>query len=430
MDPKTYFSQPGFKRLIKLMAQRYRSLGRIGGNAVLNNLTPEDRQAIGGLLGKDLSKNNSVSVGLLQFQQALEQTRYAGTDLIELMTAILGKELIPKSEEELAQQRAREKFFHDLGQEHPHPLCQDWLGHIEASGPSTRAIQMAYSANPEQLKPDLDHVLTALAQLPSAGSTYRRLPMWAAEITGNPHSFDPDMPRGKYLLAALQFARFQSEHTEIHSKLMGEQVSELLDNFGIVRDDLLNFVTCAGLLAKRQGQLFPLWQEAYKSSSVLNVPVRELARTDQVILPDQHSVVFVVENSGVFSDLADTFSSKLPPMVCTHGQFRLATYMLLDRIIAAGAEIWYSGDCDPEGLLMAQRLIMRYPNRVSPWRFSPGEYYACISKEVISPRRLKQLDLVQAEGLMETAGEIKKTARAGYQENLVTLLAEDISETY
>lgn len=430
MDPITYFSQPGFQRLIKLMAQRYRGLGRIGGNAVLNNLTPEERQAIGGLLGTDLSKNNSVSVGLLQFQQALEQTRYAGTDLIELMTAVLGKELIPRTEEEQAQQRAREKFFQGLAQEHPHPLCRDWLHHIEAGGPGTRAIQMAYSADTDQLKSYLDHVLTALAQLPSAGSIYRRLPMWAAEITGNPHSFDPDTPQGKYLLAALQFARFHSEQTEIHSKLTGEQVSELLDSFGIVRDDLLNSVTCAGLLARRQGQPIPLWQEAYKANSVLNVPVRELARADQVLLPENHSVVFVVENSGVFSDLADTYSSKLPPMVCTHGQFRLATYMLLDRLIAAGAEIWYSGDCDPEGLLMAQRLMMRYPNRVKPWRFSPGEYYACISNEVISSRRLKQLDLIQAEELMETAGEIKKTARAGYQENLVNYLAEDIREAY
>jgi len=424
-----YFSQPGFQRMLPLMAQRYRGLGRIGGTVTIGNLTTQEQQSIGGVLGKDLTGKKSVTIGLAQFQEALGQTKFAGVDLINLLTATLNQDLIPKSEELRARQAMRMRYFQALRKGHPHSLCQDWLGHIEDSGPGARAIQMAFSADPKQLKSDLDHVLTALTQLPSADNTYCRLPMLAAKITGDPHGFDPGTPRGKYLLAALQFIRSQTEHTEIQGKLTGEQVWELLDNFGIVRDDLLNFVTCAGLQASKGQQIIPLWQEAYKANSVLNLPVRELAKADQVILPDKHTVVFVLENSGVFSDLADTFAENLPPIVCTHGQFRLATYLLLDKLTIAGAEIWYSGDFDPEGLLMAQRLMTRYPNRVKPWRYSPGDYQTCISNVSIPSRRLKQLDLIHCQDLQKTAAAIKETARAGYQENLVTLLAEDIRKT-
>lgn len=425
-EAANYFSQPGFQRLLPRMARRYRGLGRIGGTVTIGNLTAQEQQSIGGVLGKDLTGKKSLTLGLAQFQEALGQTKYAGVDLIDLLTAALNQDLIPKSEERRARQEMRMRYFQALREEHAHPLCQAWLEHIEDSGPGARAIQMAYSADPKQLKSDLDQVLTALTQLPSADNIYCRLPMWAAKITGNPHGFDPDTPRGKYLLAALQFIRSQTEHTEIQGKLTGEQVWELLDNFGIVRDDLLNFVTCASLLASKHQQIIPLWQEAYKANSVLNLPVRELAKADQVLLPDKHTVVFVLENSGVFSDLADTFEGNLPPMVCTHGQFRLATYLLLDRLIVAGAEIWYSGDFDPEGLLMAQRLITRYPDRVKPWRYSPGDYQTCISNVSIPSRRLKQLDRIHCQDLRKTAAEIMETARAGYQENLITLLAEDI----
>lgn len=418
MDPITYFSQPGFQRLIKLMAQRYRGLGRIGGNAVLNNLTPDERQAIGGLLGKDLSKKRSVLVGILQFQQALEQTRYAGTDLIELMSAILGKDLIPKTEEEQAQQRAREKFFYGLAQEHPHALCQDWIRHIEAGGPGTRTINQAYTQNPKLLKTQLGQALTALAKLPSKDS-YRRLPLWAAKIIGDPHGFDPNTSCGKYLISALQFVRNQQDGTRIMSNLTGEQTWELLDQFGIIRDDLLNFVTCCGLISDN-----PMWETAYSNGSVINAPVRELAKL-QYIRPVKGDRVFIIENSGLFSHLTD--ADNFSPMVCTHGQFRLASYMLLDKLAETGVELWYSGDFDSEGLLMAQRLWERYPDQVKLWRYSPEDYRRCLSNISIPPRRLKQLEKIHVPTLIPTAEAIIKAAKAGYQENMADSLAADMN---
>ena len=418
LDAIKYFSQPGFKRLFQQMAQRYRGLGRIGGNVVLNNLSPQEQDAIGGVLGKDLTGKSTITVGLHQFHQALEQTRYAGTDFVTLVTAILGQEVISKTEEQLAFQKAKEQFYEGLLSGHPHQLCQDWIRHIEASGPGTRAITQAYTADPKTLIKQLSQVLIALAKLPVIKNSYRRLPMWAAEITGDPHGFDPDTNCGKYLISALQFARNQQEGTGFLTSPTGEQVWDLLDHFGIIRDDLLNFVTCFGLLTDN-----PFWQQAYNSGTVLNVPVRELAKLDQISVA-QGSNVFIIENSGVFSHLAD--ENIVAPMVCTHGQFRLATYMLLDKLASSSIQFWYSGDFDPEGLLMAQRLWDRYPGQVKLWRYSPEDYKNCISGRAIPSKRLKQLDRIHIPELILTADAIKKAAKAGYQENLAVYMAADM----
>lgn len=57
--------------------------------------------------------------------------------------------------------------------------------------------------------------------------------------------------------------------------------------------------------------------------------------------------------------------SRTAALVALAGPLRLACLMLLDGLVKGGAVIYYSGDFDPEGLQMAQKLIQRYPGRVS-----------------------------------------------------------------
>lgn len=109
--------------------------------------------------------------------------------------------------------------------------------------------------------------------------------------------------------------------------------------------------------------------------------------------PDQPKVAFVVENSGVFSEILDRFgATRLQPIVCAHGQFKLACLMLLDKLAAAGITIYYSGDFDPEGLQMASRLLQRYPGQAVPWRYTVDDYGHCVSEVTLSGSCLKRVD--------------------------------------
>lgn len=201
-----------------------------------------------------------------------------------------------------------------------------------------------------------------------------------------------------------------------------EQVNELLLNYGILRDDLWNFVTCRGFKAFVQQKEHPVWEAAAQLGTVMNIPVRELVKLERIV-PLKGETVWVVENSGVCSALMDAVPDK--PIVCTHGQFKVASWLLFDRLVESGCTIYYSGDLDPEGLLMAQRLKRRYPSHIKIWRMDSKSYKKAMSEEMIT-NRLSQLKNIDDPILKETANIIARTGVAAYQEGLLELLINDI----
>ena len=109
---------------------------------------------------------------------------------------------------------------------------------------------------------------------------YERLPVFASRITGDPHAFDIGKDAGRFLVAALQIIRSKQDMGyEILSSPSAEEITELLDHFGLVRDDLLNFVTCTGILGySSEKDPLRLWQAALEAGCVLNVPLREMVK--------------------------------------------------------------------------------------------------------------------------------------------------------
>ncbi|WP_445492526.1 DUF2399 domain-containing protein [Niallia sp. 03133] len=80
--------------------------------------------------------------------------------------------------------------------------------------------------------------------------------------------------------------------------------------------------------------------------------MKELAKVTEA-LPATGNKVWIVENSSVCSTIMDTVSDA--PIICTHGQLRAASWRLLDLLTDAHCTLYYSGDLDPEGILIADR---------------------------------------------------------------------------
>ena len=104
----------------------------------------------------------------------------------------------------------------------------------------------------------------------------------------------------------------------------------------------------------------------------------------------------------------------------------MATLVLLDLVVKTGAVLYYSGDFDPEGLLIADRLKSRFGERLRLWRYLPEDYAKTVSDRRLSADRLKQLDRLENETLREVGRELVKRGFAGYQESLIDDLWEDI----
>jgi len=432
-EAASYFrGQTGFNRLFRLFIDKYQSLGRIGGSVQINKLTDAERDALAGIMRRDYSQQRSATIHLDKFNHALSNTRFSRIDLKDLLDAYAGETIQSREDQEREYAVKKAAFFEKLRQSTSHLRSESWLNNILSKGPGTRSAHLAYDRQPERLKTWLLNIFHALENLPDTGGNvnYRRLPVFAADITGDPHGLDVDTEQGKIFISALKYLRSMEDDGLSYqpSVLSAEQLNELLEFYGLVRDDILNFVTVIGL----KGLLYDgkkIWQDAYEQGMVKNIPLKELTRLSSITTPfagDGRLAVYVVENSGVFSELvdrlkdaADTHGWPYRPLICTHGQFKLATWFLLDMLVKLDTEIYYSGDFDPEGLLMAQRLIERYPDHARLLHYDEAAYMKSLSRVRLPQHRLKKLQNVTLSNLQVVKEMMLDKEMAGYQETLI-----------
>lgn len=60
-----------------------------------------------------------------------------------------------------------------------------------------------------------------------------------------------------------------------------------------------------------------------------------------------------------------TGAGKNVSLLCTSGQPRYAALKLISLIVQSGIPIYYSGDLDPDGIGIADRLWQRFGNRIN-----------------------------------------------------------------
>ena len=77
-------------------------------------------------------------------------------------------------------------------------------------------------------------------------------------------------------------------------------------------------------------------------------------------IPYKYKEVMVMENPAVFMDVSENCNKKDFPLVCTYCQVKLSGLILLDMFVKQGYKICYSGDVNPEGIQIADKLKSRY----------------------------------------------------------------------
>ena len=93
--------------------------------------------------------------------------------------------------------------------------------------------------------------------------------------------------------------------------------------------------------------------------------------------------------------------------------------IVLDLFAKSGIRVYYAGDLDPEGILIAQKLSQYYKGEFHYWHMETADYEKCRSEEVISPKRMKILDRITDGRLKPVVDRIEEYGTAGYQEMLV-----------
>ena len=413
-----YFRErPVLMAAAKRFCQKYRSLGHWGGRICLRNLGTEDQQVLSAFLRR--ATVDSATLAYAEFLAAWGKTRFAEVPLGEVIGALYPERLTTRQQEAQGQEQRRQHLLLHLLQLYPDGSAGQWLEAL-----MMHHVRLGSPADYER-RELLEPVARALSMLPQA---YERLPFFANRVCGNPHGLDMESETGRLFLRALAYL---AGYADTGSLSMAVK-NELLYDQHILREDILNFATAYGLRAWTMGgEEILYWREAAIDGAPLNVPLREIVRGEKFASCRGNAGafrVFIVENAGVFSTLLDNLQADelCVPLLCLHGQLKTASWALLDRLAASGASLFYSGDFDPEGVLMADKILQRYPG-AQAWHFTEEEYGP--SKVVIPDSRLKKLEQVISPALAPLAGAIRQRREAFYQESLVPRLLLDLQRS-
>lgn len=409
-----YFKRPGFKRLFKSLGERYKTLSRIGGTVRLSNLTKEEAEALQGFLQTDISEGQRLSLSVLRIRKALANTRYDQCALEELVPLVLEEAMVTNKEEEEWREEEQREFFDGIIKSCRGTPGGEWLSRsICKAGPVRTMIRKDYNRDRGWLEENLPLIICGINNLPAHTGEYARLPVFAAEVTGNPHYFDEGKRSFHYLLYGIR-----SLFGEAAPKGgFAEARAELLYKGGILKDDLYNWVLSFGIRGWiRGGKLHEGMEEYLKKGEAQILTLQNLSFLESA--DGAGKKVYVVENPSVFSYMISRRREKCS-CICSGGQLRLAVLVLLDLLAENGVTIYYSGDFDPEGLCIAQKLISRYGDRLRLWNYDEKLYEKAVSSESISSRRLAQLKGITDSRLAAIGALLQDVRRPGYQENIM-----------
>ncbi|MCI5494677.1 MAG: TIGR02679 family protein [Lachnospiraceae bacterium] len=423
-----YFkANPAYQRCFREFEKKWESYGRVTGSITLKNTSEEERRAIGGILGKSFYED-PIRFSFSEFEKGLQHTKFAPVNFEKILEAYFGRTMMTTQKRRMEEEREKADFFEmvegelaeDTGSE---SVAVSWMREMYSKKKyGYQTVIREYRRDREQTEKLLKAVGSAISRLENMQEEQEEQPLavFSAEISGNPHYFDQGTTAGQLLVHGMCYAA-QTDYPE-----NAHQWRELLLSGGIVPDNISSIVHIYGLRLQVDG----VWHPAYDAFRRLQEPCAVTMENLQELTAVQPTgdKVYIVENEMVFSYLWKHLNRKDVTLLCTAGQLRSAAVKLIPFLLDSGAEIYYSGDIDPDGIRIADRLWRKYGDRIHVWRMSGDDYEKSLSEETIGNISMKKLEAVENPVLCETAKEIRKKKKAGYQENILKDLLADMNE--
>lgn len=415
----SYFkNNRGYKNIFQQMREKWRSYGKISGNIILNNPTSEEREAVKKFLGI-VSDSKKIKFKMSDFEKALKESKFNSIELINLLEEYFQEKIIYQKEEKKLIEEERIRFFENIREKLKiESIYSEEIEKLLDTIILEKTYLFKYGEDNSETERMIFLSLKAVNYLSNLDERVK-IAILGAEIAKSPHYFDRGSAAGNFLIYLLCLL-FDIEETK-----GAENILEVYYRANIEVDSVSNYVACFGIRLYTKSGEHGAYREFIKNSEEYLVTLSNLSKI--VKADSDNKRVFIVENQMVFSYLCECFKDKNISILCTSGQLKTAALILIDMLCKAGCKIYYSGDFDPEGIEIAEKLIQRDKN-IAPWCFSKENYRKAISENIISDERLKKLDKIENICFKELIEEIKKERKAGYQELLLDKMKKDIED--
>ncbi len=394
-----YFKEtPGFDRFITRLYEKYRSLSKFSGTVKLEYLSKQEAISLSRLFGTTYQEKETVSLSIKKLISIMENSKYDDFDIEILVQEYLNVSLVTNKEEKRMSKNEEMEFYQEII-ENDDSLGSSWLKKVIEEKKSTYSLlHKRYHKNKSLLKKELTNIILLLNHLPKEDVL---LPIYASTYTKDPHYLDLDGSHSNLFLSSLSYL------ANIDYPKTREEKIKLMAQFHITIDMISNYAITYQLLSNKE-----YMNEFIKNRESLILNIQNIITMEY--LDTKRKKVFVFENPSILTEI---LSKKMDISVIISGGFpNTSVYLLIDKLIQSGNRIYYNGDFDSEGLLIAQKLKEKYQDKLELFCYSSKDYASCISNKGISSSRLKKLSKITCEELLEIKELLLNTKQSAYQE--------------
>ena len=401
-----------YKKIFLEVYSKYKKYGKITGSFTLKAATTEERQILFNFDSKVLTEGKAkIKCSTVRdlFNRKLKEYSFE-----DLLVKVVGKELKTNKEVKNEEKNKEEKFYEDILKSCNNGISKEWFAEVlDKKKHGYNIIARKYKSeisNLEELKRKIILTINSLNKLPYLNNAYENIAVFSAVNTKDSHFFDSDKFTGRLFIKAISFILNKDEPKDIN------EINELYYEVGILKDEISNHTTIYGLNAFNMDSSevkavnsFNLWKEP------LQISISNLLKIDY--LEAINNTVFIFENPAVFHKILKVNGDNIS-LICTSGQLNLSSYILLNKIRNL-KNIYYAGDFDPEGLMIAYKIKKRYKDKVKFLNYTRESYINTMSNNIIEEKSMSQLNKINCSELDELINELRINKRAAYQELLI-----------
>lgn len=410
-----------YKKIFLEVYSKYKKYGKITGSFTLKAATTEERQILFNFDSKVLTEGKAkIKCSTVRdlFNRKLKEYSFE-----ELLVKVVGKELKTNKEVKDEEKEQEEKFYNDILKASDDGVGKQWFIEIlDKKKYGYNIIVRKYKSeirNLKELKRKIILIINSLNKLPYLNNAYENIAVFSAVNTKDSHFFDNDKFTGRLFIKAISFILNKDEPKDIN------EINELYYEVGILKDEISNHTTIYGLNAFNRDNSevkavnsFNIWKEP------LQISISNLLKIDY--LEAINNTVFIFENPAVFHKILKMSDDNIS-LICTSGQLNLSSYIVLNKIRNL-KNIYYAGDFDPEGLMIAYKIKKRYKEKVKFLNYTKESYINTMSNNIIEEKSMSQLNKINCSELDEVINELRINKRAAYQELLIDKYLDSIKK--
>ena len=395
MDYLDYFNNNnGLKRFMLKAKEKYQSYGKVTGVITLDNITYEEAVSLTDFFARKFEEGKTYKIKISEFNKVLEKSRFQDFEFTDYFSSTYDDfSYLTNTLKKRKLQEEFISFIEDLFLELKSEKFKEFfVENIYKNISVMHNIRNKFKQDKKNLRKELLMIDKLICNIPDK-ITY--LPIYAS-ITSNPHYLDFNTKTSNLFFKILSYI------LEEKTPVTNEEKIKLLELINVYTDSISNYVITYNLVCDKK---MPF--------SIMNLNIDNIFNISNV--KGKHNKIFVFENPSILN----YFKNKDLDIsiIITSGIPNLAFYKLLENINISTI-LYYNGDYDPEGLLIADKLNNKY-NNIKLFLYDAKSYFNTNPSVNISKNRLHKLELIKSNELSLVKKLLLENKKAGYQENIL-----------